>query len=223
MNLLGHTYKKFVPLITRALPPALSKTLEIEIKTRLGIPIRYHSPARTILEERILPYLTMSQRGSKILFVGCDWYTQHYKTYFKRCEYWTMDPDLTKKRFGAKHHLTIPLEHLSRHIPPLFFDVIICNGVLGYGLNTPAQAEQAFDQCYVSLRQNGKFIIGREIEQAFLPFSNDDLQSLKQFVPYYFPPLATANFTTKPHYNYMFSFFEKPSPDRTEEALSLKA
>ncbi|MCA9467415.1 MAG: hypothetical protein KC643_18490, partial [Nitrospira sp.] len=60
MNLLGYTYKKLAPLITRALPPALSKTLEIEIKTRLGIPIRYHSPARTILEESILPYLTMS-------------------------------------------------------------------------------------------------------------------------------------------------------------------
>ena len=212
IGLFDKLYKKGKSGFNFILHPKLNKSLEVEIKTRLGIPVRYNSPARTILENSILPFLAAQNSGSRVLFVGCDWYTKHYKGYFKKCAFWTIDPDPAKRRFGSKNHIVGYIEQLEKHFSPEYFDLIICNGVLGYGLNQLTQAEQAFDSCYTCLRRGGRLLIGREDDLTFLPFSNDELQSLHKFVPYFFPPLGTTNYSTKPQYNYTFSFFEKP-PD----------
>ncbi|MEX0829650.1 MAG: class I SAM-dependent methyltransferase [Nitrospirales bacterium] len=189
------------------------RSFEIDVKTRLGIPVRYNSPARTILESTILPYFSPSHEGSKVLFVGCDWYTKHYRTYFKQAEYCTIDPDRTKKRYGAKHHIVGTLERLNDYFPKDYFDVIFCNGVLGYGLNTPIQIQQAFSSCYTCLRPGGTFMLGREEGPKFLAFSNKEIPSLRPFTPFIFPPFGTSSYSTKPTYNYTFYFFEKPDSE----------
>lgn len=201
------------PLVKKFRRSKLTRTLEIEIKTRLGIPVRYHSPARSILENTIIPYFAIQQKEARVLFVGCDWYTKHYEKQFEKSEYWTIDSDPKKKRFGTSRHIITTIELLDRHFQAESLDVIFCNGVLGYGLNNVFQAEQAFDSCYTCLRQGGKLVLGREDDPEFLPFSNDDLHSLRKFNPFVFPPLATSHYSTKPHYNYTFSFFEKPSSE----------
>ena len=210
MNLLDRLQRKFIPLIQKIRQSPTTKSLEIEVKTRLGIPVRYSSPARTILEDTILPYFSTKHKELKTLFVGCDWYTKHYQAYFHNGKYWTIDPDLTKKRYGAKHHIIGTLEQLNQFFPPDYYGVIICNGVLGYGLNTPTQIEQAFTNCYTRLRPGGIFMLGREEDRTFLAFSNEEIPSLRPFNPFIFPPLGTSSYSTKPTYNYSFHFFEKP-------------
>ena len=215
MSLPGQAYKKVNLIMQWARHSKLLKTWELEIKTRLGIPVRYNSPARIILETIILPNMAsqnQNSEGSRVLFVGCDWYTNHYKKeYFKKWDYWTIDPDITKKRYGSKNHVIGHLELLAKYFGPEYFDLIICNGVVGYGLNQLGDVEEALDSCYTCLRVGGKLMLGREDEPGFIPFSNDDVKSLKRFAPYYFSPLATSNYSLKPRHNYNFSFFEKPA------------
>ncbi|MDR4494905.1 MAG: methyltransferase domain-containing protein [Nitrospirales bacterium] len=211
MDLLRTVCKTIITLIKKVRQSKSYKTLEIGFKTTLGIPVRYRSPARTILENSILPYFSTQSAGSKVLFVGCDWYTKHYnKDYFRHAEYWTIDPDTAKKRYGAKYHVSSKLELLDQHFRPEYFDVIICNGVLGYGLNNTRQAEQAFNCCYTCLQPSGKLVIGREDDRHFIPFSNEELKSLRQFHPYFLPPLATSKYRIGSGYNYSFNFYEKP-------------
>ena len=121
----------------------------IMAKTGLGIPVRYSSPARTVLENIIIPYYASHANTSRLLFVGCDWYTKHYRKYFKKCEYWTIDSDPQKKRYGAKNHIVDLLENLDQHFDEEYFDVIICNGVLGFGLNQLKPAEKAFQKWFL--------------------------------------------------------------------------
>jgi len=215
MSLIRRAYKQVSPYIQRVLDSQHAKTIEREIKTRLEIPIRFNSGSRQALEQFILPNLAsqiISHRKPRILFVGCDWYTQHYKyEFFKECEYWTIDPDGKKKRYGSKNHITGYIELLKTYFEPEFFDMIICNGVIGYGLNQLQQVEEAFDSCFSCLRPGAKLIIGRENEPAFIPFSNSELESLKKFLPYQFHPLAAVDYSIPPHNTYVFSFFEKPT------------
>jgi hypothetical protein len=42
------------------------------------------------------------------------------------------------------------VEHLDRHFPKAHFDLILCNGVYGWGLDDRASCERAFQRCYES-------------------------------------------------------------------------
>lgn len=196
---------KAIKKIFRGLRPVI-----IGVKTRLDIPVRFHSPGRAVLEKTILPYFAAQPELAKVLFVGCDWYTQHYRHMFKNGEFWTIDPDPEKRRYGAKNHIVGGLENLPQYCEPGFFDLIICNGVLGFGLNQKEAAEQAFANCFDRLRGGGCFMLGRDEVETLVPFSVDHLNSLKRFVPHEFPPLNAWRYSMKPEFNYVFCFFQKP-------------
>jgi hypothetical protein len=186
-----------------------SHPILIEVKTRLGIPARFSSPARALFENTIIPYYG-SQNNSSVLFVGCDWYTNHYWRSFRNCDYWTIDPDPEKGRYGAKSHIVDFLENLGQYFDPEYFDVIICNGVLGFGLDRKEAAERAFSGCFANLRLGGTLVLGWDDSPTLVPFSIDELQSLKKFMPFPFPPLGTWNYSMKPQYDYVFRFLLKP-------------
>ena len=185
-----------------------SRPILIESKTRLGIPVRFRSPARGLLESTIMPYYG-AQHNSRVLFAGCDWYTKHYRKLFKNCDYWTIDPDPKKRRYGAKKHIVDFLENLDKHFEPGYFDVIICNGVLGFGLDQKEAAERAFQGCFDNLRREGILVLGWDDSPTLLPFSIDELQSLAKFKPCPFPPLSTSNYSMKPQHDYIFRFLSK--------------
>ena len=180
----------------------------VKLKTTLGIPVRFKSPAREVLENKIISYCASKNTISRVLFVGCDWYTKHYEKIFK-CEYWTIDPNLKQKRYGTKNHIVDYLENLNQHIEEEYFDLIICNGVLGFGLDRLDLAERAFDTCYLCLRKEGLLIIGCDNSPGFLPFGVCDLRSLRNLAKYEFPPLFTSSYSLKPDFEYEFHFFKK--------------
>ena len=180
------------------------------IKVKLGIPVRFHSPARDVLENTILPFYASQENISRVLFVGTDWYTVHYRKFFKSTiEYWTIDPEPKQARYGAKNHIVDYVENLDKHFNSDFFDIIFCNGVLGFGLNQREPAERSFDSCYKCLRKGGEFVIGRDDTPQFLSFSVDELSSMRKFKPHQFPPLAMENYSLKPQFEYLYSFYVK--------------
>jgi SAM-dependent methyltransferase len=118
------------------------------------------SADRQVLEAQILPWLAARADVHRILFVGCARYTRDYGRCFARQEYWTIDPVARRRRWGAERHIVGRFEDLGRHAPPATFDAIVCNGVLGWGLDRRADAEAAFAASHAALRPLGELIVG---------------------------------------------------------------
>ena len=129
-------------------------------RNALGLPNRLCTPDRETLERVILPAYAARAEIQTVLFVGCDWCTRHYERLFAGRFYWTIDPNPWKKRFGGRHHLVDGLERLDTHFEPGGIDLIVCNGVVGYGLNGQAECERAFTGCFDALRANGEPVLG---------------------------------------------------------------
>ncbi len=194
----------------------MSDPTAIAIKTKLGIPARFHSPARSVLEETILPYYMEKNAKLRLLFVGSDWYTKHYEKWFRHYqEYWTIDPDPNQKSYGAKHHIVDVLENLRQYFKPEHFDVIICNGVLGHGINDREAVEKAFGACFECMTLGGTFVLGWGGSPDLLTFPLEESESLRQFTPFEFPPFKATSHTTVPKYQYVFNFYQK-SPRRSD-------
>ena len=82
----------------------------------VGVPLRLRSPDRGVFEREILPYFTMSAEFRRVLFVGCDWYTQRYERLFRGKEYVTIEVDPARRPFGAKRHIVGSLADLGHHV-----------------------------------------------------------------------------------------------------------
>jgi SAM-dependent methyltransferase len=163
----------------------------------LGKYVRFNFPDRILLEDTILPYFAAQSNLQKILFVGCEWYTKPYENYFKGKEYWTLEIDASKSKYGAQNHIADILQNLSNYVQDNYFDLIISNGVFGWGLNTKPDTEESFAQCFKCLHPDGILVFGWNDTPDFRPFPVlEECENLRKFESYYFPPLATAQYLT---------------------------
>lgn len=177
-----------------------------------GFDLYRNSPDRHVLEDVIIPHIKSRHDLQKILFVGCDWYTKPYKKLFKYKEYWTIEIDRNKQKYGADNHIIDGLQNLSKYINPGYFDVIIYNGVFGYGINTRKDTEESFHQCFQALRPGGILVFGWNDVPQCKPFPVlEECENLKQFLPYHFAPLSATKYLT-PHtvLRHTFNFYIKP-------------
>jgi SAM-dependent methyltransferase len=181
------------------------------LRRRLGLPTPLDTLDRQILEKSIFPYYCNDTAFKKLLFVGCAVFTSHYqREFFSDKEFWTIEPHPDQARFGsANHHVVAPLEDASKHFAPGYFDVIFCNGVYGWGLDTLAQGEGAFAACHTCLRDGGHLVFGWNDVPQRTPFGLDEIQSRKSFNRLYFPPLAGNRYFTDTRQRHVFDFYQK--------------
>jgi hypothetical protein len=179
----------------------------------IGGRLRLNFPDRILLEDVILAHLAHDPRYQRILFIGCDWYTKHYPRMFTGREFWTIEIDPAKARFGGPHHVTDGLESLTRHAQPDFFDVIIHTGVFGWGINTREAAEQTFELCRVCLKPGGLLVFGWDDIPAQCPFPvTEECAALGRFEPVVFPPLGVhCHLVAEDHLRHTFAFYQKPA------------
>jgi len=175
----------------------------------LGMDLYKHTEDRRVLEKEIFPYFVSLPHFSKILFVGCAWYTKGYKTIFQNQDYITLEIDPVESKYGAKKHIIDSLENINRHFQEGELDLIVCNGVFGWGLNDKPSVEAAFQGCYRSLRPGGIFILGWNDIPERRPFLLAECRSLKLFHPFVFPPLSTAQYLTTTSNRHTYNFFVK--------------
>src|SRR5882762_2282845 len=57
----------------------------------LGIDLYLRTDDRRVLEQIILPYFAERSEFSRVLFVGCDWYTRGYARIFRAKTYITLE------------------------------------------------------------------------------------------------------------------------------------
>lgn len=180
-------------------------------RLHLATPLDTHD--RRILEQIIFPGYLADNRIRRVLFVGCDNYTAHYEAeFFADVDFWTIEPDPQKRRYGARQHLVGTLEHLDEYFAPGSLDLILCNGVFGWGLNTAEQCEAAFGNCHTCLARGGHLMIGWDDAPGAKLTSTrlGDLDSLSRFERFRFPVLGTWKYVTDTPYRHTYEFYRKP-------------
>ena len=170
-----------------------------------------NSPDRAILEKIIFPELDKKGKNLRILFVGCEWYTGHYKDFFKYQEFWTMDFNKSVARFGSANHVIDKLENLDHHFTDNSFDIIICNGILGFGTDDPINADIVFQKCFAALKTNGLFLLGWNRNDKVESNDPRNIQSLSKFEPIVFKALKTNRYNVSDGSSHVFDFYLKPN------------
>jgi hypothetical protein len=165
---------------------------------------------RRVLERIIFAFYTLEPGIRTVLFVGCESYTADYeRRHFPSHEYWTLDPDESHRRFGGKRHVVARLEELGRHFGPGSLDLIICNGVYGWGLNRLADCEAALSQCHLCLARDGHLLLGWNDVPRWNPAPITAIENLRLFTEYEFPPLGSTRYLTDTSYRHTYNFYRK--------------
>jgi len=165
---------------------------------------------RRVFETIVMPYFAARPEFQRVLFVGCDWYTAHYGRIFAGREYWTLEKDPGRRKFGSANHITDALQNLPAHVKPGFFDLVLCNGVLGWGLNDPEEAERSLEACRVALRPGGVLVLGWNDVPEKRVLSLAESKSLARFEPLVLPALGAASHVTATGNRHTFNFFVRP-------------
>jgi SAM-dependent methyltransferase len=178
------------------------------------VPYRRHKYAdRRVLEQIIIPFLLSRLGPRTILEVGREPYQAFYNEFFAGRELWTVDRDADRTRFGAQNHIVADAAHLRSHFPEAYFDLVLMNGVFGWGLNECEAIERAFAAVHAILVPGGVFVLGWNDTPDLVPVPLDQVRALKLFAPYFFRPLNGTSFKCST-YEHMYGFFTKrPAPD----------
>ncbi|HTT02277.1 MAG TPA: class I SAM-dependent methyltransferase [Steroidobacteraceae bacterium] len=165
---------------------------------------------RRVLEQVIFPHYRKNSAIRRVLFVGCGLYTAHYeRQHFAQHDFWTLDADATRREFGAQQHIVAPLEELQSHVPEGFFDLLVCNGVFGWGLDSAAQCEAAFAQCHSCLAPTGQLLLGWDDIPQRTPVSLAAIPSLRRFKRVRFAPFGTWRYLTATPYRHTYDFYQR--------------
>ena len=151
---------------------------------------------RRVLEEIIIPRVLADFDPKKILDIGREDYQIFYNKFFKNRELWTMDIDPERAEYGAegKFHITDDAANVKNHFTNDYFDFILINGVLGWGLDSKAKIEQAFTGLFDILKPKGLLIIGWNDFEDTDTMRPHQIKALKKFKAYNFKPLGGAEF-----------------------------
>lgn len=182
-------------------------TFELRFVTKYKLCMETYD--RKVLEQIILPFFAKSHSTEKILFVGCEWYTKMYELQFKEKEYWTIEPNINKKKYGGKRHLVDPVNNICKYFSNGYFDLIIMNGVIGYGLNDIEEIERSLEKCFSCLRKGGVLLVGWNDLPERKVFELDKSATIKRFKKYVFKPLSCSTYYTKNSTMHIYSFFKK--------------
>jgi SAM-dependent methyltransferase len=178
---------------------------------------------RSILERLVLPAFAARSNVSSLLFVGCADYTRSYQQLFERAQFWTLDVDPACSVHGSSQpgrHVVASLSDVGALFAPKSFDLVLVNGVFGYGLDDRVEAERALDGCFHILKPGGTLMIGWNDLPECTPFDILGLDALKHFRREAFAPLerhedierlADGNYLVLSDYRHVFSFFSKPA------------
>ncbi len=164
----------FVPYVKKVVPRSILSLIRGVIFKRMVSKL----PDRVYMMNEILPAL--KEAGvKKILFIGVDSFTTHYSDVFAGTgtEYWTMDINPEIAKWGEPgHHVVCDAQELEKHFPVNSFDVVIANGVFGYGINEKETVTNTIQSVYRILIENGLLIIGWPLEVISEPVAYADMQ-----------------------------------------------
>ncbi|MFC0266711.1 methyltransferase domain-containing protein [Kushneria aurantia] len=176
-----------------------------------GVRLRYPYPDRLMLEQRILPAIAGRDDMKRILMVGCGWYTHYYPGLLgDDAEVTTLEIDPAKRAFGARRHIVANLTELDAHFGPGELDAVLCNGVLGWGLNDHDDIERAFGASVTALRGGGLLLLGWNDKAPYNRVSPADISALQGLEAVTVPGLEAHRVIALPRNQHCFQAFTRP-------------
>ena len=168
------------------------------------------SPDRRVLEEVILAHYAARPAPLRLLFVGTRRYTRGYERRVAGHRLLTLDIDPRAARYGSPHgHVVASASRAVEHYAPGTFDVVLCNGVFGWGLDRRADVEDALGGFATLLRAHGELVIGWNDTLAHRPFPLAEARALARFEPFVFPPLDAVALQLQGASRHRFEFFRR--------------
>jgi hypothetical protein len=126
---------------------------------------------RRFLKESIFNFFAGNKNIKRVLFVGVQNYTRFYHRFFQSQVFMTIDCNPEMAKYGATRHQTIDFCNLTEK----GFDLIVLNGVIGFGLDQPSHISRAVEKISAILNPDGWLVLGnnrdsytQEIEKIFL-------------------------------------------------------
>ena len=154
-------------------------------------------PSRRFLAEAILPVL-IRHGGDTVLFVGVQRYNRYCLREFKRAGkiLWTIDVDPEAAQWGAaSRHIVGDVCYVDQVMSGRTVDVVVMNGVFGYGIDDASKAEIAVCALANTLKDEGLMVIGwnpgrtydyrrlKALRNAFIATSVGDIAPQSEFPP----------------------------------------
>jgi SAM-dependent methyltransferase len=101
------------------------------------------------------------------------------------------------------------MEEIGKHIPAGSLDLIICNGVFGWGLDDADNCEKAFAAAHEALKPGGQMLLGWNDVPRRCPFPLESIASLSKFRKHEFPLFGNWRYLTDTVYRHTFDFYLK--------------
>lgn len=158
------------PVAKRIVP----RPLRLWIKDVLNARRVRRNPGRIALVNEILP--AYARLGSRILWIGCRRYTKSYGRLLSAHggECWTTDIEPSHQKWGEPgRHFTCDLLEIDRIQAPASFDTVLCNGVFGFGIDTPEMQLKALKAMSQVLKPGGRLLLGWNTERVADPTTMD--------------------------------------------------
>lgn len=176
---LCRTYEKLGALLARPLSwarPIVPRSLllgfdEFVFDLRvLGLPDRIY------LEQYLLPaFANLGER--RVLFVGTAWFTERYAKIFEQpgnC-YSTLDRSSRAKGGASDRHYIADLRDIAVLFQPGAFNLVIVNGVFGFGLDKPEDILAALKAVHRVLCPGGHLLLGWNQDRTADPLTSECL------------------------------------------------
>lgn len=180
----------------------------VRIGLKYGGSFFYASEDRTILENRVLPYYQISAEHEAILFVGTDWPTAGYVRMFAHKSLTTIDYDEAKAPYGAARHIVGSVIEADRYFAPNSLDLIVMNGVLGWGLDDPADVEKTIAAFATCLRPGGHLIVGWNDTKSPRVSPLEGVPSIARFRPFTLPSVGASELRVDNEWRHVYRFYE---------------
>mgnify|MGYP003584689429 CR=1 FL=1 len=156
-------------------------------------------PDRLILSDVWIP--AFADEGGRILWVGCRAYTStdYAALEAQGAEVWTTDIDPEAARWGREgRHRSGDLCEIDTVFPDITFDAVICNGVLGYGVDAVEQQRRAKAALARILRAGGRLLLGWNTGKIDDPVAGGLLEPWFEVAPFAGQP-SRVGFETVTH------------------------
>lgn len=189
--------------------------LSPRIAERLNIDFRLRAPNRVFLEESVFGYLNElaaeSDHDIKTLFVGIDKHNWHYPRLLL-CQFHSLDIESRKAVYGQPdRHWTGSATRMADHYGPNVFDVVVANGLLGFGINSAPDFRRLITQCERVLKPGGLLVLGYNDRPDRAPFPV--LPVVSEFFELFVPPIAGVDHhvhRVDDAFQHVFVFLRKP-------------
>lgn len=136
-------------------------------------------PSRKWLEDDVLAVLP-GLGFKRILFVGTAPYTWHYERIACRAgaEWITCDVNPSAAVWGALRHTVARVQDVDTRFAPGYFDAVILNGVLAFGIAPGSEFDAAISAIWRMLRPEGLLLLGWSSDAAADPLLSDGMRRL---------------------------------------------